>query len=102
MARAIVWAARRTGGDLATLWVIEGVASYGAGLTAAVERTGYRVVEAARMDSRAHHAVGKSDRLDAARIGTAVLPLDTSQSRRPRMAEGVRAALRFCSPPVTT
>lgn len=92
--RAIAWAARRTGGDLATLWVIEGVASYGAGLAATVERTGYQVVEAARMDARAHHAVGKSDPLDAARIAAAVLPLPIAQLRRPRMAEGVRAALR--------
>ena len=29
MARAISWAARRTGGDQSALWVIEGVASYG-------------------------------------------------------------------------
>jgi transposase len=94
MSRAIAWAARRTGGDLATLWVIEGVASYGAGLAAAVERVGYQVAEAARMDTRAHHAVGKSDPLDAARIAAAVLPLHPTQLRRPRMAEGVRAALR--------
>lgn len=94
MARAIAWAARRTGGDLDTLWVIEGVASYGAGLAAAVERTGYQVVEAARMDTRAQRSVGKSDPLDAARIAAAVLPLDTARLRRPRMAEGVRAALR--------
>ena len=26
----IAWAARRTGGDLGTLWVIEGIGSYGA------------------------------------------------------------------------
>ena len=59
------------------LWVIEGVASYGAGPTGAVERAGYEVVEAARMDARAHHGIGKSDPLDAARIGAAVLALDT-------------------------
>jgi hypothetical protein len=28
-ARAIAWAARRTGGDLGALWVIEGIGSYG-------------------------------------------------------------------------
>jgi transposase len=92
--RAIAWAARRTGGDLDTLWVIEGVASYGAGLAAAVERAGYEVVEAARMDARANRGVGKSDLLDAVRIAAAVLPLETTRLRRPRMAEGVRAALR--------
>ena len=94
IARAISWAARRTGGDLAALWVIEGVASYGAGLAGAVERSGYEVVEAARMNARANHGVGKSDPLDARRIAAAVLPLDTGQLRRPRLAEGVRAALR--------
>lgn len=94
LARAIAWVARRTGGDLAVLWVIEGVASYGAGLTGAVERAGYEVVEAARMDARAHHGIGKSDPLDAARIGAAVLALDTDQLRRPRRGDGIRAALR--------
>lgn len=94
MARAIAWVARRTGGDVATLWVVEGVASYGAGLAATVEQSGYLVVEAARMNARAHRGVGKSDALDAHRIAAAVLPLDTGQLRHPRLAEGVRAALR--------
>ncbi|MBE1537078.1 IS110 family RNA-guided transposase [Actinomadura algeriensis] len=94
MARAIAWAARRTGADPATLWVIEGVASYGAGLATLIERSGYQVVEAARMDARANRGIGKSDPLDAHRIAAAVLPLDTRELRRPRMAEGVRAALR--------
>lgn len=58
MARAISWAGRRTGGDLAALWVIEGVASYGAGLAAAVDGAGYDVVEAARMNARANRGVG--------------------------------------------
>lgn len=55
---------------------------------------GYTVVEAARMNTRAHRRVGKSDPLDARRIAQAVLPLDDSQLRRPRADEGVRAALR--------
>ncbi len=93
--RAIAWAARLTGADLATLWVIEGAASYGALLTGAVGAAGYEVSEAARMDARAHHGVGKSDPLDAHRIGAAVLPLDEQQLRRPRLNEGVRAALRI-------
>lgn len=94
MARAISWAARRTGGDQSALWVIEGVASYGAGLAAACEQAGYEVVEAARMSTRANRGVGKSDPLDAHRIAAAVLPLECDQLRRPRMADGVRAALR--------
>ena len=39
-----------TGADLATLWVIEGAASYGALLAGAVGAAGYPVAEAARMD----------------------------------------------------
>ena len=92
--RAVAWAARRTDGDLSTLWVIEGVATYGARLARTVTATGYQVVEAARMDTRANRGVGKSDPLDAHRIAAAVLPLDTGQLRHPRKDDGVRAALR--------
>lgn len=92
--RALAWAARRTGADLAALWVIEGSASYGAILAGAVEAAGYSVVEAARMDARAHRGVGKSDELDAHRIARAVLPLESKQLHRPRQDEGVRAALK--------
>jgi transposase len=93
--RALAWVARCTGGDLAALWVIEGAASYGALLAGAVGAAGYPVAEAARMDARAHHGVGKSDKLDAQRIAAAVLPLEERQLRRPRLNEGVRAALRI-------
>jgi transposase len=91
--RAIAWLARHTGADLATLWVIEGAASYGALLAGAVGAAGYPVAEAARMDTR--HGVGKSDPLDAHRIAASVLPLDEQQLRQPRLNEGVRAALRI-------
>lgn len=92
--RALAWVARLTGADLATLWVIEGTASYGALLAGAAGAAGYHVAEAARMDARAHHGVGKSDPLDAHRIAAAVLPLREQQLRQPRLNEGVRAALR--------
>lgn len=95
MARAIARVGRRTGGDLETLWVIEGVGTYGAHLArAAAAEAGYEVVEATRMNARANRAVGKSDPLDAHRIATAVLPLDTSMLRHPRKDDGVRAAVR--------
>lgn len=94
ISRAIAWVARRTGADLATLWVIEGAASYGALLTGAVGAAGYHVAEAARMDARARHGVGKSDPLDAHRIGAAALALEEQQLRQPRLNEGVRAALQ--------
>ena len=90
--RSIAWVARHTGADLGTLWVIEGTGSYGALLAGAAGAAGYDVAEAARMDAR--HVVGKSDPLDAHRIAAAVLPLDEQHLRRPRLNEGVRAALR--------
>lgn len=92
--RAVTWAARRTDGDPATLWVIEGIGTYGAHLAAAAKRAGYEVIEAARMDARAHRGTGKSDPLDARRIAAAVLPLQLEQLRRPRRDVGIRAALR--------
>lgn len=92
--RAATWAARRTGGELSTLWVIEGVASYGARLAATVGQAGFEIVEAAPMDARAHRGTGKSDPLDARRIAAAVLSLEPQQLRRPRSDDGVRAALR--------
>lgn len=94
MKRSLSWVARLTGGDLAALWVIECAATFGAGLARTVTGAGYEVVEAARMDARAHHRVGKSDCLDAHRIGAAVLPLELDQLRHPRADDGVRAALR--------
>lgn len=95
MGRAIAWAARRTVGDLATLWVIEGVGTYGARLAKVVGEAGYELVEAARMDARAHRGTGKSDPLDARRIAAAVLSLEPGQLRRPRRDDGVRAALQI-------
>lgn len=92
--RAIAWVARLTGADLTVLWVIEGAASYGALLAGAVGAAGYEVAEAARMDTRARHGVGKSDPLDAHRIAAVVLALDEQHLRQPRLNEGVRAALQ--------
>lgn len=94
MARAVAWVARRTGGDLDALWVVEGVASYGARLARAVADAGYQVVEAARMNARGSRGLGKSDSLDAHRIAAAVLPLEVAELRRPRRDDGERAALR--------
>lgn len=94
LTRAIDWVARRTGGDLAALWVIECVGAYGARMAAIVTQAGYQVVEAARMNARANRGVGKSDPLDARRIAASVLPLEADQLRHPRKDDGVRAALR--------
>jgi transposase len=94
MDRAIAWVARRTSGDLATLWVIEGIGTNGARLAHNATDAGYQVVEAPRMNARANRGVGKSDPLDARRIATAVLSLDCDELRHPRQDDGVRAALR--------
>jgi transposase len=94
LGRAVAWVVRRTGGELGALWVIEGVASYGARIASAVNQAGFEVVEAARMDTRVHRGTGKSDPLDARRIAAAVLSLEPEQLRRPRSDDGIRAALR--------
>jgi transposase len=94
MARAIAWAARRTGGDLAALWAIECAATYGAQFAHAVAGAGYQVCEAPRMNARAHRGVGKSDPLDARRIAEATLSLEEDQLRHLRHGDGERAALR--------
>lgn len=95
LARAVGWVARRTGADLDSLWVVEGVGTYGARLVRAAGDAGFSVVEAPRMNARADRGVGKSDLLDARRIAQAALPLDDAQLRRPRSDEGARAALRI-------
>lgn len=51
MDRAVPWAGCHTGGDLAALWVVEGVGSYGARLARVVSEMGYKVAEAARIDA---------------------------------------------------
>lgn len=81
--RAIAWAARHTGGDLGTLWIIEGAGSYGALLAGTVARAGYRVAEAPRVTAYApaRRGTGKSDPLDAAR-----LPQRPCRSRKPTCA----------------
>jgi transposase len=93
--RAIAWASRHTGGDLTSLWVIEGCAAYGAQLAARVTATGYLVAEAPRMDKRAHAPSGKSDPLDAHQIARSTLPLATDHLRHPRAFEGIRGALQI-------
>lgn len=94
LVRAVSWARRRTGGDLDTLWVIEGTGTYGARLAREAIDAGYTVVEAPRMNARANRGIGKSDPLDARRIAAAALPLHQQQLREPRADDGIRAAVR--------
>lgn len=92
--RALAWVATITGGDLAALWVVECIATFGARIARAALDQGYDVVEAPRMDAKARHGVGKSDPLDAHRMAAAILGADSSQLRVPREDCGTRAALR--------
>ncbi|MGB3376876.1 MAG: IS110 family transposase [Microbacterium sp.] len=94
IARAIGWTGRLTGGDADALWVIEGIATYGARLARSAAESGYEVVEAPRMSAKARRGIGKSDPLDARAIATAVLPLEEERLRRPRADDGIRQALR--------
>lgn len=94
MKRALSWARRRTNNETSVLWVIEGIGSYGAILASTVTAAGFSVAEAARMDSKGRHGVGKSDPIDARRIAAAILGSDVDQLRTPRCDSGVRAALR--------
>jgi len=94
MRRALAWAGRRTAGDLAALWVIGGIGSYGGQFAQAVETAGYTVVEAARMTKKSRNDVGKNDAIDAHRIASTVLSLTTGQLRKPRDNKGVQAALK--------
>ncbi len=70
VSRALAWVGRRTDGDMACLWAAEGIGSYGARLARAVADAGYDVAEAPRMNARGRRAIGKSDPLDVAAIGT--------------------------------
>ena len=81
ISRALAWVGRRTDGDMACLWAVEGIGSYGARLATAVTDAGY---------DGACRGMGKSDPLDAAAIGTAVLGLEESQLRIPRRESWVR------------
>lgn len=86
----IAWVARHTGVDLGTLWVIVGTGSYGALLAGAA---GYQVAEAARMDTRS--GTGSANLTRSTRTGSPQPScLDEQHLRRPRLNDGVRAALR--------
>ncbi|QSE86355.1 hypothetical protein [Rhodococcus koreensis] len=68
-------------GEHATLVVIEGVGSYGAGLAERVLGSGLAVVEPAAMPAAHRRGIGKTDSLDAVRIARSVLAVDISRLR---------------------
>ena len=69
--RALTWITRHVD-EHAALVVIEGVGSYGAGLTGRVVNAGLTVVEPASMAAAQRRAVGKTDAKDAVRIARSV------------------------------
>lgn len=97
--RAIDWDARRAEGNVDTLWVIEGAASYGATLTGTVATHGFSVAEAPRMDVRKRRGVGRSNAVDSCQIAMSSLPLPVDKLHRPAcMTASVRACGSW-SPP---
>ncbi|MFI7167189.1 transposase, partial [Rhodococcus erythropolis] len=80
-------------GQRPVLVVIEGIGSYGAGLSDRVLAAGFPVAEPAAMGSGDRRGVGKTDTIDAARIARSVLSVDIERLRRPR-ADGSRVAIR--------
>lgn len=90
--RARTWIDHRAG-QRPVLVVIEGIGSYGAGLSDRVLAAGFPVAEPSTMGSADRRGVGKTDDLDAACIARSVLSVDVDRLRRPR-ADGSRVAMR--------
>ncbi len=88
---AITWAEGSTvAGERA--WAIEGTASYGRGLTAALARVGEWVIEFDRPREKASKDGAKSDELDAVRAARETL--GRNRLHTPRAHDGHREALR--------
>ena len=91
-AEAISWAEAFTdAGERA--WAVEGTASYGRGLTAALSRGGEWVIEFDRPNQKATKDGSKTDELDAVRAARETLGRD--QLHVPRAHDGHREALRI-------
>jgi len=88
---AISWAEEfTTAGERA--WAVEGTASYGRGLTAALARSGEWVIEFDRPREKGSKDGAKSDELDAVRAAREALGRD--RIHQPRAHDGRREALR--------
>jgi len=88
---AIVWADAHTAA-IERAWVIEGTASYGRGLTVALQRNDEFVVEFDRPMRKATKDGAKSDALDAIRAAREALGRD--KLNEPRAHDGIREATR--------
>lgn len=92
LGRALDWIGRRTNAAInTTLLSVEGTGSYGAQLSAAAAKQGYRVVEAP-VPSR--HGQAKTDALDAQRAARGVLALPVDRLRDHRRHDGQRDVLQ--------
>lgn len=92
--RALSWITRHTVTLAATLVVIEGIGSYGAGIARLATAAGLRVVEPSPIAKALRSGRGKSDPIDAELIARSVLAIDTDRLRVPRSDQGQRAAIR--------
>ncbi len=88
---AMVWADAHTA-ESERAWVIEGTASYGRGLTMALQRRDELVVEFDRPMRKATKDGAKSDALDAIRAAREALGRD--KLNQPRAHDGIREAIR--------
>ncbi len=73
-------------------WAVEGTASYGRGVTAALSKAGEWVIEFDRPDHKASKDGAKTDELDAVRAAREALGRD--KVRVPRAHDGHREAIR--------
>ncbi len=88
---ALAWADTHTV-DGERAWAIEGTASYGRGITAALSRAGEWVVEFDRPHDKASKDGAKTDALDAVRAARETLGRDRISA--PRAHDGHREAIR--------
>jgi transposase len=88
---AIAWADAHTE-ESERAWVIEGTASYGRGLTMALQRLDELVIEFDRPMRKATKDGAKSDALDAIRAAREALGRD--KLNQPRANDGIREAIR--------
>ena len=91
---AVVWADEYST-DTERAWAIEGSASYGRGLTAALARCGEWVIEFDRAKEKPSKDGSKTDQLDAIRAGRETL--GRAKLASPRAHQGIREALRVHS-----
>ncbi|MCM3920494.1 transposase [Frankia sp. AiPs1] len=99
-ARLLAWITDHAPGPRVVV-SIEGIRSYGGGLTRALTAAGLFVIECEQPHRTVRRGKGKSDPVDAHLAVLAALRLDTGKLPVPR-ADGDREALGSCWVPATT